>query len=250
MPLRGPWRMLVNAALYGIRKMAEAWYTFPAQMGQHRAFLTFDNGFAEIADTDSRKFLFKVRVAIKFPNEAGMPTNDEFPALVALDEALDHAVTSKGGIYVGRVTVNAHRHFFFYVDFDEQTADDIASEISNSSNYQLDLAFEEDPNKDGYWNDLYPTRDDWQVIRDLDVLDALSKHGDNAEVERQIQHWAYFQAPDPAERFADWLKERGYFLHETSNQDDGNIKVTFSHVGMTTLEALTKHTISINRNVK
>ena len=230
--------------------MAEAWHTFPAQMGEHRAFLTFDNGFAEIAGTDSRKFLFKVRVAIKFPNEAGLPTNDEFPALVAVDEALDQAVTSKGGIYVGRITVNGHRHFLFYVDFDEKTADDIASEIARGTGYQLDLAFEEDPNKDGYWNDLYPTSDDWQVIRDLEVLDALGKHEDNAEIERQIQHWTYFEAAYPAERFAEWLKEVGYLIHEVSRRPEGNTKVTFSHVGMTTLEAVTKHTISINRKVK
>lgn len=230
--------------------MAEAWYTFPAQMGDHRAFLAFDHGYSEIAETDSRTYLLKFRVSIKAPNEAGLPTNDEFPALKELDEKLDDAVTGAGGVYVGRVTVKGYRHFFFYVSFEEETAAKLGNKITSETGYPVDIAYEEDPGKEGYWRDLYPTKDDWQVIRDMDVLDALTRNGDVADAEREIFHWAYFDSKNSAETFKAWLADAGYKVNSDHAGDDGKWVVQFSHVGRTTLEALTKHTISLNRQIE
>ncbi|HEY8099991.1 MAG TPA: DUF695 domain-containing protein [Burkholderiaceae bacterium] len=230
--------------------MAEAWYTFPAQMGEHRAFLTFDHGFSEIAETDSRIFLLKFRVAIKAPNETGLPTNDEFPALKDLDERLDNAITNAGGVYVGRVTVKGYRHFFFYVSFDEESASQLGNKITSETGYPLDIAYEQDPGKEGYWRDLYPTKDDWQVIRDMDVLNALESRGDIADTEREVFHWAYFDGQGTAEIFKNWLAEAGYKINSDHSADDGKWVVQFSHIGKMTLEALTKHTISLNRKIE
>ena len=45
--------------------MAEIWEVFPAQMGEHRAFISFNSTFAEVAEQDTRTFLLRVRV--EFP---------------------------------------------------------------------------------------------------------------------------------------------------------------------------------------
>ena len=40
----------------------------------------------------------RVRVEFNNPNEQGLPTDEEFPALCELDEALDGAIAGLGGL--------------------------------------------------------------------------------------------------------------------------------------------------------
>lgn len=227
--------------------MTETWHTYAAQKSDHYAFITFEYGFSEIADTDSRKFLLKTIATIKAPTEAGFARNEEFSALADLEEALDVAITDKGGIYVGHVTAKGFRHFFFYVDFDAQTAGGIVAAASENLGYALALDYVDDPSRDGYWKDLYPSSDDWQVIRDTCVLDALRGHGDIAHIERKIQHSAIFFDVATATDFADWLNESSYAVSEIVHDHQGKCKVKFSHVGPMTPASITGHTIRLNR---
>lgn len=228
--------------------MLDAWYTFPAQMGDHRAFITYNHGYAEISKKDKRDFLLKVRVKIKNPTPAGMPTNEEFPVLSALDEKLDESLAEKGSVYVGRITVDGYRHFYFYLDIAEQTVSDTLEKVANATSYKLQHSYKHDPEKEGYWNDLYPTKDDWQVIQDMKVLDALKEGGDNPKKPREVFHWAYFPDKKVANSFGEWVEANDYKLISIELADEKNMmKVRFSHVGTMVLDDITRHTIGINR---
>ena len=96
--------------------MEDIWHTFPAQMGDDQAWITYNHGFAEVAEADKRGNCLRVRVTIKNPTEYGMPTNEEFPALSSLDESIDDAITAAGGVYVGRITVAGCRFFYYYAE--------------------------------------------------------------------------------------------------------------------------------------
>jgi hypothetical protein len=229
----------------------DVWHTFPAQMGEHRAFISFNESFAKIADKDARNILLKVRVSIKSPAPNGMPTNNEFPALREVDEKIEGAFVSNGGVYVGRLTVDGGRHFFYYVAFPERIAAESVKVVSEQTGYELKYAYEEDPEKKGYWNDLYPTQDDWQVLKDLRVLDALAERGDKAEVEREVSHWAYFGDRSAAESFEHWAAASGYRVTGVDEAEEGGDRlcVRFSHAGSMRLEDITHHTIGLNRKV-
>ena len=82
--------------------MLDIWYTFPASMGDDQAWITYNHGYAEVAEADTRNNHLRIRVKFKNPTEYGMPTNEEFSDLSALDETLDNAIANLGGIYVGR----------------------------------------------------------------------------------------------------------------------------------------------------
>jgi len=190
-------------------------------MGEHRAFITFDEGYAREADKDPRDVLLRVRTVIKKPNAAGMPTDEEFPALSALDEKLDNTLRLNGGRYVGKVTVNGKRHFFFYIRCSEETASGAIQRIAKESAYELAYVYEKDPGKEGYWNDLYPTPDDWRMIKDLTVLDALRERGDQTEKSREVSHWAYFQDPEAATRFGEWAAANNYKVTKIERSESG-----------------------------
>lgn len=230
--------------------MAQRWHTFPAQMGEHRAFITFDESFASEADKQPLDFLVRVRAVIKKPSKAGMPTDKEFPALRALDEKLERVFAAKGGRFVGNVTVDSKRYFYYYVTCTEETAVKALRQISRDTGYDLSHVYENDADRQGYWKDLYPTPDDWQMIKDLRVLDALRDRGDANERPREVSHWAYFADPAQAARFVEWLGGNDYKIAAIEPAQKGDTEVRFSHVGTMVLEDITRRTIGLNRKAR
>ncbi|BCM07126.1 hypothetical protein MAFF241647_14830 [Ralstonia solanacearum] len=230
--------------------MADAWETFPAQMGDYRAFIAFNDSYAQIARTDPRTSLFRVRVAFKHPTPEGMPPEGEFPELRNVLNLLSAAVAAEGGIHVGRLTAKGCRHFYFYVALSEEKVLDIFDSVAAQTPYELAYAYQEDPDKGGYWKNLYPTADDWQMIRDIRVLDALKDKGDISDVTRPVSHWAYFPGQNEAQQFADWASENRYNVHAVAVTDDKKVEVRFTHDGTMELEEITHHTIIINRQAR
>jgi hypothetical protein len=76
--------------------MSDRWETYACQMGAHRAFITFDAGYAESVRADGRPFLLKIRVPFRLPNAQGLPTQAEFEELSDLDGKLAQAVEAHG----------------------------------------------------------------------------------------------------------------------------------------------------------
>jgi hypothetical protein len=68
----------------------------------------------ESIDTNAPRQLLNVRVAFKQPRPDGMPANEEFQNLRALEDGLEALVQQQKSVYVGRVTVNGHRDFYIY----------------------------------------------------------------------------------------------------------------------------------------
>ncbi|WP_431018755.1 DUF695 domain-containing protein [Burkholderia cepacia] len=229
--------------------MTDAWGTFPARMGDHQAFISFNHDFAEIAEGDPRTSLLSVRVPFAHPTPEGLPTGDEFAGLATIEDLLDAAITAKGGVQVGRITVDGHRDFLFYVSLDEEAAAEIIDALADQTTYALQYAHQDDPDKEAYWQTLYPTDDDRQIMRDMRVLDELRKKGDAGDVSRRVMHWAYFPDQSDAHQFADWAEAKGYPVESVAPTEDGKSAVRFSHEGTMALADITRHTVAINREV-
>lgn len=229
----------------------DAWEVFPSQTGDHRALVSFNKSYAQIAEKDSRSSLFRVRVEFKHPTPKGWPPAEEFPELSKVEDSLEAAVAANGGTQVGRITVDGHREFYFYAAFPEKTAQDIVKSVAARATYKLQYVYQRDPAKEGYWKNLYPTADDQQVIGDMHVLDSLRQQGDVSAVSRRVTHWAYFPKQGEAQQFADWANANAYKVSSVAQTaDKRKVGVRFTHVGTTELEDITHHTIDINRKAR
>ncbi len=228
--------------------MLDIWYTFPATMGEDQAWITYNHGYAEAAEVDSLQHVLRIKLPFKNPDEYGMPTNVEFPQLSTVDETLDKLFSAAGGVYVGRVTVGGHRFFYFYINIPEEKAAEIVENVSVRTSYQLQYIYTLDIEKNFYWNELYPTDDDWQVIQDLKVLDALSQDNDINEREREVIHWAYLPSESICNEFTAWVKSENYTVHFSGKEENSSEYVTkYSHVSIMNLGDITGHTIKSNR---
>lgn len=231
----------------------DIWNVFPATMEEGQAWIAYDHSFGERAESDPRNFSLRVRVEFKAPNEQGLPTNEEFPALCELDESLDEAIGGLGGLYVGRLTVGGARYFYYYSNSTEEELSAAIREVSDSTGYELTLEAQEDPDKERYFNELFPTDDDWQVIQDMQVLDQLQAAGDNPDNEREIEHWAYFDNQGAADQFAAWAKSEGFTIqkNEADRSEGGEgYVVQFNHVGTTHLGDISNRTIRAGQKAR
>jgi regulator of RNase E activity RraB len=227
--------------------MSDQWIFYPCQMGEHLAFIFYDHGIRDSIDAIAPPHLLKVRVAFKQPGPNGMPTNEEFESLTALEDALQVLIEQHESLYVGRVTVDSHRHFYIYTSDSEQAWSTRLRTFAECQGYAVSSDFEQDDCRNQYWNELFPTADDWQVITDLRVIETLEKNGDDGTASRQIDHWVYLPSQATAEQFRGWAQGSGYTLGHSDASDDGKHCVCFSHTGTAKLADITSHTIALRR---
>ncbi|BCL72287.1 hypothetical protein TUMSATVNIG1_42550 [Vibrio nigripulchritudo] len=231
--------------------MLDIWHIFPAAMGENQAWISYNHGYSEIAEEDPRNNVVRVELQFKDPTDYGMPTNEEYLQLSKIDEKLEKKFAELGGVYVGRVTVDGHRFFYFYLNTDEKKAAKIISDVSAEFSYRLQHVYERDIEKSYYWEQLYPTVDDWQVIQDLKVLNSLSEHGDIKDKKREVMHWAYFPIDTECEKFSEWAKSESYVVHSAcENVEKSEFRTKYSHVGTMNLGDITSHTIRSNRKAR
>jgi hypothetical protein len=224
--------------------MIDVWYTYPAQMEEHRAYITYNHGYADIAEKDDRDFLLSLKVDIRASDPAS-------PSLSDLDRKIRNELEKSGAIYVGRITVDGYRYYHFYVNVSEDVAEKPVGELSEQVTDSLVFRYESDPDKDAYWKELYPSADDWQVIKDLEVLEILSQNGDKPDKERTVSHWASFPNQSATDSFTAWLKSNGYTIIVAGDPERrSTFDVRFQHIGTMELEDITSHTVDISRTVR
>jgi len=237
--------------------MSEAWQFYFTTVEDRPASIFFDDGISERLDHDAGKNLLVVDVAVKFPRDDGMTRTEEFGALVALEEDLVAIVEERLALYVGRITTGGHRRFHIFTDEASVDWRFRIEGLAERHGYEIAAALEADPERDGYWTDLYPSADDRRVIEDMSVLGALSQHGDDGSSVRPVEHWSYFDAQNDADRFAAWLVGAGYEVisngplePEDEGEVDDRVCVQFTHETAVTLRDITSHTIALQRQAK
>lgn len=228
--------------------MDHEWEFFPCQRGKNRAFIFVDvGGKATVEDAPTR--LAKVHLKYRRPHANGLPTNEEFEAAIAIEKALEAFANEGSDRYVGRVTEGGYRVFYFYTSREDGVWRRFVEDLARRTSYDLAAEFRDDPQYDGYWRELYPTDDDWEVIQDLKVIESLEKNGDDGTASRQIDHWIYFPAKGAVMPFIAWAQSNGFahdaeYSHET---DDSEYCVRLHHHGPARIESISHHTIALRR---
>lgn len=220
-------------------------------MGEHNAAsIFFDHGIGEAIDQVAPSQLLKVRIPLKRPRADGLSAEDEFEELIEFEDNLQALVQKHESNYVGRATAHGCRIFYIYTPDPEKEWASALRALGQQHGYELSFDLQSDENHAGYWEELFPTEDDWQVIKDLKVIEALEKHGDDGSASRLVHHWAFFPTDDAAQQFCRWIKEHGYFVDGDDATDDGRISVQFSHEGSVRLQDLTSHTVALRRKAE
>ena len=230
--------------------MSDNWQFFPCLVDDRQAFVFFDDGISKKIDDLPLPKALRIALRLSAPNADGLPTNEEFPALSVLEDKLAAEMAALGGIYVGRITVDGQRHFRCFVACEDDEVERSMRRLAEGSTYVLSHSLELDPDKSGYWQELYPTADDRRTIKDIHVLEALAERGDDPDAVRQVDHWAYFKSAAQQAAFRRWLEAEGYDLHAADDEVPGEYPVRFFHRSTVRLAEISGHTVALARKAR
>lgn len=232
--------------------MSDHWETFPCTIGERPAFITYDHGVRQEIETLPYPNYTRFEIALKNPDERGLPRGDEFGATNAVEDQLAEAIGVELGLNVGRITTNGRRYVLFYTWLDASTAESIGKSTSASSGYDITLSHRPDAERHGYWNELFPTDDDWQVIKDIRVEDALRDRGDDLSEPRPITHWSYFPDASSREQFVATVKNSfsQVELYESPDNERGIYTAQLTHTGRPDYRSMNSVTLLLRRTAE
>jgi hypothetical protein len=229
--------------------MSDHWEMFACRMGERVAFISYDHGAGEELAALPFPYFAGFKVALREADARGLPTGEEFAQLNAIEDLLDARIRGERGLRVGRITTDGHRYFHFYTALDEAACAALARLAAQLHGHVVHLSFEPDPARVRYWDELYPTDDDWQVVQDMRLEQALRDEGDTLRTPRAIVHWAYF--PSASARAAFLADVRDGFddvqLDETAQASDDHFGVRLTHTGRPDYESMNATTLRLCR---
>lgn len=233
--------------------MAEdAWRMYFAEMGGLPASIVFNDGIAGRLNASPLTHAMKIRIPLKSPRGDGMTTREESGPVNQLDETFDKIITAHGGEYLGRVTNNGARWVLALIPAGPRELEAALHAAAGEAGYAPEIHVEADPEKSVYWQDLYPTEDDRQVMVDMEVQRALSEKGDDPGKTREISHWTYFREDAAAQAFAAWARETGYRVDFVGPAENAGPLwlVRMSHQGTLQLNDISGHSLTISRRAR
>lgn len=231
--------------------MSDHWETFPCMLSNHQAFITYDHGIRSELEGLPFANCARFEIMLKNPDDRGLPHGEEFSWLNNIEDHLSKCFT-EAAVSVGRITTNGRRYVFFYTSHDEAKTLAIALETAGIHGYMISLEQSHDLERSRYWNELFPTDDDWQVIQDMRLEDSLVNAGDSLIHPRKIEHWAYFHNTVDRQQFADAVADHftDIELYEAPDSGRGSFVAKLSHNNLPDYRSMNKYTILLGRQAK
>lgn len=230
--------------------MSSEWEFFPCTIGDSQAFIFVDIGIGkQIAAAPST--LVKVRLKYKHTHPNGLPTDQDYQPAVAVENALESIARQGDDWYVGRITMQGYRYFYVYSAQPEQAWEDHVRRLASESGFEIEYSVREDAQHAAYSEELYPTADDWRVIADMRVIDALAQQGDPGTQVRLIDHWVYLPE-EQVGAFVQWALLNQFSYSEASSEpcEDGRMCIRIQHHGTVQLADISHRSISLRRKAE
>jgi regulator of RNase E activity RraB len=122
-------------------------------------------------------------------------------------------------MFVGRVTMDGRRNFYYYTDSTDGSQLDILA-AKYLKHYQHSITQIEEPKPGDYYNEhLYPNKADWHRMVNRQVVNKLQELGDNLEKSRTVNHWIYFSSAESCDFFEEKVQKDGFHIEEQETQD-------------------------------
>ncbi len=181
----------------------EDWAIYFSTIGENQlGSILVDLGFNNTAPIESKSNLISITTFMNNPNKDGLSSAEESSLLNEIEDYFIDLIVSKYNVvYPGRLKYGSKILSYFYC----QTTNDfenIYTEIKTQyPNYRFEYNIKEEKDWRAYFEVLYPSEFEMQVIQNGRVIENLESHGDKLEMERQVDHWIYFKSESDRENF-------------------------------------------------
>lgn len=211
--------------------MEQDWDFYLLRADDQPASTYVDLALARIAPVADQPVMTYVSVTMRTPRPDGLSSNEEFDALIAIEDELAGALQAGGAaIYAGRCTTSGNRDFYFYTDAPSACADRAAEVMADHAAYQYVLGHRPDPAWTVYFDFLYPGPQDLQRIFNRRVVALLQENGDEISQPRWIDHRAYLPGRAAAETLLADLSTQGFSIVTDPEDSAERIAVDFKRI--------------------
>jgi hypothetical protein len=195
----------------------DRWEVYPCQFEDGAtAMVVYDHAISLEMDSIELSQFVGVKVELESPDESGLSTAEEDEKLEDYEEALATAVVDLDGVYLGHITFEGGRHFYFYLDQPAAKIEEILSQFNDESAYQGEFVLETDPEKTRYWNELYPPEEGLNLILDAKLVHSHEDMGDHVQAPRLVEFWVDFPKEDLLAEFEAWANNQSYTVSRQS----------------------------------
>lgn len=201
--------------------MAENWDVYLCSVDDQPAIIYLDLGQLETAPEVKRPWLLRVTIPLRHPEDDGMSGESEADLLYEIEDELFECV-AKGlkARYVGRVTTQGRRDFFFYARSAEGFEEAVTQALAEFPDYSFELEDRDDSEWDVYTNLLYPSDLDLQGIETRQVLESMEQNGIDLTVPRTVEHLVSFPSHEARTAFVEQVQPEGFECEEAELDDE------------------------------
>ena len=138
------------------------------------------------------------------------------------DDLIDTLRTQLDATYAGTITKDGWCELYFYASSPKVFENLAAQVMGRHQSY----AYERSTARDGKWEmyleRLYPDPYVVLTIQSRHTIEALVEAGDDLSLEREVEHYFYFQTKSALERFLQSLNVYGFTLKEYVEDNDSD----------------------------
>lgn len=198
------------------------WDLYTCHIEDNPAIVGLDLDLRRFAPLSDKPHAIYISVYLNNPRVDGFPQGDEFAVLGEIEDSLVQQLsTALHAHFVGRTISNGVRDFYFYTGNTQLHDKFIADAMTAFPGYKYEFGVKNDKTWQLYFDFLLPDVQEFQRIQNRKVLRTLQQHGDNAEKERQIDHWIYFGTEASREAYWQQIRDLGFKTEEQHTADNG-----------------------------
>lgn len=182
---------------------------------------SLDLALIHSAPDQSRPLLVRVLIGALTHRDNGMPSSEDFEVLYELEDRIVAVLSARSCIHVGAVSSPVGRQVIGYAPDDANLSRADFAFVPPERQPVDFFTIDRDEDWTYYRDFMYPDDATLRYMADCQVLRNLHNAGDDASIERRVDHWIYFESCATRDRFSDWARSAGYGaeIWETSSDD-------------------------------
>lgn len=199
--------------------MSDNWNTYFTVIDDKPASILLDLEPWKDVENERLIHLYRLSVTLNEPNEDGLTSDKEATVLYAIEDSIHDSLDSNY-MFVGRITTDGKRDFFYYTDsMDGSELEGFADKFLENYKYSINLIDEQKPGT-FYHECLYPNQLDWHRMGNRQLVDKLIELGDNLDESRTVNHWIYFNSAESRNLFNEKVQKDGFHIEDQVTQDN------------------------------
>ncbi len=189
---------------------------YEAMLDDDRLIILVDLAAADHAPLTSHGLRLHVRVQMLEARDDGLRSPEESQALFEFEDRMVPALERElQAIFLGRFVARRATTFIFMIP--EGQGGSVAKALEAAGDpapYRPHWLTKSDPSWHYYWDFLYPDGFSYQCITNRNLLRQLGEAGDQLELPRLVDHWAYLPTAEACRQAAQELTDKGFRCDE------------------------------------